>query len=195
MYTSKDLIEFISNLNKFKFNSAFDHKGAKYFLHSKEKALKEINLEDNIINSEENSENEKKQIHSKINTKSCKDIKNRNRRYTLIGPSEKNIVSNIKKCTQSPKKHHKVRPKFKKSNSNNLLKVNDNKLKVKKNITKFCSDIELKMYQDKDLNKIHPIKTYKTNKNSKYKICNDLADSSPKNRNTVKSNSTLSYSH
>ncbi len=47
------------------------------------------------------------------------------------------------------------------------------------------------MYQDKDLNKIHPIKTFEENKNGKYKNTNDLADSFHRKRNTVKSNSTL----
>ena len=43
-----NLIDFISNSNKFNLNSAFDHKGAKSFLKSKEKALKKIIIDDNL---------------------------------------------------------------------------------------------------------------------------------------------------
>ena len=192
MSISKDLIEFISNINKFNFNSAFDHKGTKSFLNSKKKALEEIKIDENIIYEEENTENEKKQSKvSKDNTKSCKGITNKSNKNTQISPRKKIILSNIKKCTQSPKKHRKVRPNIKYSSHNHLLKVIDNKLKLKKENTKFCSEIELRMYQDKDLNKIHPIKTFEEKKNGKYKNTNDLADSFHRKRNTVKSNSTL----
>ena len=43
-----NLINFISNSNKFNLNSAFDHKGAKSFLKSKEKALKKLIIDDNL---------------------------------------------------------------------------------------------------------------------------------------------------
>jgi hypothetical protein len=183
IYTSKDLKEFISNLNKFSLNSAFDHKGSKSFLHSKKIALKEINLEENIISDEGHSEKEIKHYKdSKINAKSCKGLTKRSRRNTVICP-ENIAVSDIKKNTQSPKKRHK---------DNNLLKVIDNnKLKNKNRSAKLCSDIELKMYQDKDLNKIHPIKTFNENKNKRYKSCNDLTDSLHTKANAKKSNSTL----
>ena len=192
MYILKDLKEFISNANKFNFNSAFDHKGAKLFLYSKNKALEEIKIDENIIYNEENSENDKKQIKvSKTNTKSCKGFTKKSHKNTQISPREMNIVSNIKKCTQSPKKHRKDRPNITNSSHNHLLKVFDNKSKFKKENTKFCSEFELRMYQDKDLKKIHPIKTFKENKDGIFKTTNDLVDSFPGRRNTVKSNSTL----
>ena len=182
-YTSKDLKEFISNLNKFSLNSAFDHKGSKSFLHSKKIALKEINIDENIISDEGHSEKEINQIKdSKINAKSSKGLINKSRRNTLLCPENIDIPEN-KKSTQSPRKRHK---------GNNLLKVIDNnKLKIKNRSTKFCSEIELKMHQDKDLNKIHPIKTFKENKNWRNKSCNDLNDSPHNKINAKKSNSTL----
>ena len=192
MYTSKELREFISNVNKFNFNSAFGHKGAKSFLHSKTKALKEINLDENILYDEENSEKEKKHIKdSKIKIKSCKGLANNKSPKIIPISLIENINVSDNKYTQSPKKRHKVRPNIKKNKSNNLLRVLDNGLKLKKKHKKFCSEVELKMYQDEDVNKIHPIKTFDINKNCKYKSCNDLVDSHSKKRNTKKSNSTL----
>ena len=92
---------------------------------------------------------------------------------------------------KSPKKSHKVSSNIKKNKSNNLLRVLDNRLKLKEKHAKFCSAVELKMYQDEDVNKIHAIKTFDADKNCKYKSCNDLVGSLSKKRNTIKSNSTL----
>ena len=47
------LKEFISNVKKFNFSSAFDRKGAKSFLKSKGKALQEIDLNENILDENE----------------------------------------------------------------------------------------------------------------------------------------------
>jgi hypothetical protein len=193
IYTSKDLKDFISNLNKFNLNSAFDHKGAKSFLHSKKKALKEIILDESILSGEEDSEKKKKQIKDfKINSKSCKGFTNKIRGNTQISPRKKKVVPDIKKCTQSPKKRYKARPNKRERSCNNLLSVIDNnELKINKKTTNFCSEIELKMYQDKDLNKIHPIKTFNGNQNEKCKNCNNLADSLHTKIKEKKSNSTL----
>ena len=192
-YTSKDLKDFISNLNKFNLNSAFDHKGVKSFLHSKKQALKEIILDDNILSDKEHSEKEIKQIkYLKINSKSCKGFTNNSRGNIKISPRKKKVVHFSKKCTQSPEKKYKAMPNIKERSCNNLLSVSDNnKLKIKKKHFNFCSEIELKMYQDKDLNKIHPIKTFNGNQKEKCKTCNNLVDSFHTKTKEKKSNSTL----
>ena len=55
---NNNLINFISNLNKFTFSSAFDYKGAKSFLKSKEKALDKIIIDENI----QSHKNDKKNL-------------------------------------------------------------------------------------------------------------------------------------
>lgn len=59
-YTSKKILnitDFIQQKNKFKMNSIFDEKGTKDFLSSKEKALMEIKLEEDIKNIKYHSNN------------------------------------------------------------------------------------------------------------------------------------------
>ena len=73
--TKQRLLDFISVKKKFFFNSFFDHKGTKEFLNSKNEAMKEIELNDNMDN-------------NKIKRKSLKKIKKYEKRksagYVLV---------------------------------------------------------------------------------------------------------------
>ena len=66
-----NLIDFISNTNKFKFDSCFDHKGAKSFLKSKGVALKEISIDDYLIEEKEETKykNGEKRRHKSTSSK------------------------------------------------------------------------------------------------------------------------------
>jgi hypothetical protein len=77
-----NLKDFISNLNRFNFSSAFDHKGAKSFLKSKGRALKEICIDECL--SDEEEQNKKKGEKKKHKIASCKGF-------------NKNITKQLKK--------------------------------------------------------------------------------------------------
>lgn len=188
---TSELKEFISNPNKFTLTSAFDHKGAKSFLKSKIKALKEITIDDNIISDEENSEKEEDKLtNSKKRIFSCKGITKVRRRNSIIYPREQIVLTNIENRIKSSNNLKKQKSKCEiKKNNDNLLSLAKNNLRVKKKPTKFCSQLELKMYKDKKINKIKPIKSFKSRKNSIYHSFNNLLDL--EKSNTLKSDSTL----
>ena len=87
--SQKNLQYFISNPNKFNFSSAFDHKGAKSFLKSKGKALKEIILDGSMSEEEEKEEEiiikkeEKKRRKFPSSKFITKDSKNQIKKYSL----------------------------------------------------------------------------------------------------------------
>ena len=187
-----NLKEFISNANKFNFYSAFDHKGAKYFLKSKGKALKEISIEDISITDDESSEKENK------NTRKAKKEKERRHKHhksshqnTAVNSKKYIFSSNLESRHQSAKNASKKAFSLKNKNKEILNLVNKKAIKKNKS-SKFYSQIELKMYKDKTINKLKPIKNLKCAKNSlKYYSCNNLVDSSFERTQSSKSNSTL----
>lgn len=166
-HTQNDnLINFISDLNKFSFSSAFDHKGAKSFLKSKEKALDEIILDEDI---QSYNDNDKKNI--KINEDDAENKIKAKRKDTHTGISPLSIRNKYLSQNNEEKKEISPKTKARKNQSRkelNNFKIwknkNDEKvmnelgLKMPKISSKFCSRIELKMFNDKNLNKIKPIK-------------------------------------
>ena len=165
---NNNLINFISNLNKFTFSSAFDYKGAKSFLKSKEKALDKIVIDETILN---HKSDKKKFIKNNENEGSPKKTK-RKETYNDISPlSIKNkYQSKIEEMKEeiSPKNMTRKNHSRKELNNFKIWKnKNDEKimkdigLKMPKISSKFRSQIELKMFNDKSLNRIKPIKISK----------------------------------
>ena len=165
---NNNLINFISNLQKFAFSSAFDYKGAKSFLKSKEKALDKIVIDETILN---HKSDKKKFIKNNENEESPKKTK-RKETYNDISPlSIKNkYQSKIEEMKEeiSPKNMTRKNHSRKELNNFKIWKnKNDEKimkdigLKMPKISSKFRSQIELKMHNDKSLNRIKPIKVSK----------------------------------
>ena len=175
--SQKNLQYFISNPNKFNFSSAFDHKGAKSFLKSKGKALKEIILDGSISEEEEEKEEEiiikkeekkrRKYPSSKFITK---DSKNQIKKYSLEKDKiiSRNYLETINNhICYTLENHNKSKKKSKKKKKLVSNKDNDAYLKnfLNKELNvdkikslKYCSEIELKMFNDKSLDKLKPIK-------------------------------------
>ena len=143
---------------KIKLNSAFDHKGTKHFLNSKKAALEKIRLEDNDISSDNDndtqSESNKHKKHEKNNypmtyVNNCKNLraKSSNSLFHLFTNKLKN------KALESPNGRSKNKKKH-------LIKtLLTNEFNVKKKLNSQFSTQELRMFKDKDLKKIKPIKT------------------------------------
>ena len=157
---------------KFKLSSAFDHKGSKHFLNSKKIALQQIILnDDNSIGDSdtENDTNEKTKDTKKMKKYCCKrslpndEIKKHLKVTLNIDQNKKNIKK------RSPEKMRSVKSPFKKmfaSPTNNQHYLSKKNISSKKVVSfKFFSNQEIKMFEDKDLKKIKPIK--KTNKEIK----------------------------
>ena len=193
---NNNLINFISNLNKFTFSSAFDYKGAKSFLKSKEKALDKIVIDETILS---HKSDKKKFIKNNENEGSPKKTK-RKETYNDISPlSIKNkYQSKIEEMKEeiSPKNMTRKNHSRKELNNFKIWKnKNDEKimkdigLKMPKISSKFRSQIELKMFNDKSLNKIKPIKVLKPNYtqiNLKFPELNEN-----KRNNSIRSDSSL----
>jgi hypothetical protein len=173
---------------KFKLSSAFDHKGSKHFLNSKKIALQQIILnDDNSIDDSDtaNDTNEKTKETKKIRKYSCK--------RSLPNDEIKNHLKVALNVDQNKKKINKRSPEKMKSTSvNDLFKrmfassTNNQHYLSKKNITskkvvshKFFSNQEIKMFEDKDIKKIKPIK--KTNKEIKNENENENKNKNSKN--------------
>ena len=78
------LKSFISNNKKFSFCSAFDRRGAKSFLKSKEKALKEIEMNEKLLDKKFTKKASKKKSSRKtINESSKKSVNNSKKGNTL----------------------------------------------------------------------------------------------------------------
>ena len=193
---NNNLINFISNLNKFTFSSAFDYKGAKSFLKSKEKALDKIVIDETILN---HKSDKKKFIKNNENEGSPKKTK-RKETYNDISPlSIKNkYQSKIEEVKEEISPKNKVRKNYSRKELNNFKiwkNKNDEKimkdigLKMPKISSKFRSQIELKMFNDKSLNKIKPIKVPKpkyTQINLKFPELNEN-----KRNSSIRSDSSL----
>lgn len=179
---NSNLINFISNTNKFKFNSCFDHKGAKSFLKSKGMALKEISIDDYLIEEKEEIKYKKgeKRSHKSASSKALdketikqirkglasykkkiRSMKNLNLFYNPHTTLELQIIGKNK----PKKKQHK-------SNKENVYLtsiIKDEFNLDKRKIKKFYSQIEINMFNDKNLKKLKPIreKTIKSDLRSK----------------------------
>ena len=168
---NSNLIDFISNINKFKFDSCFDHKGAKSFLKSKGIALKEISIDDYLIEEKEEIKDKKrekkrhKSISSKaLDTKSTAQMRNGLASYKKKVKSMKNLdLFFIHGTTFQPHVISKKKSKrnlYKSGKEHNYManiimeEFNIDKRKKKK----FCSQIEINMFNDKYLKRIKPIK-------------------------------------
>ena len=193
---NNNLINFISNLQKFAFSSAFDYKGAKSFLKSKEKALDKIILDENI---QSHKNDKKKFIKNNENEESPKKTKRKETHNDISPLSIKNkYQSKIEEMKEeiSPKNMTRKNHSRKELNNFKIWKnKNDEKimkdigLKMPKISSKFRSQIELKMFNDKSLNKIKPIKVPKpkyTQINLKFPELNEN-----KRNNSIRSDSSL----
>mgnify|MGYP006988927341 FL=1 len=158
---NNNLINFISDLHKFKFSSEFDHKGAKLFLKSKEKALDEIVIDEGM---QSHKKDKKKIIKKNEDDKESSIKKKRKEINTDISPlSIKNkYQSKIDEVKEETSSKNKVRKNHSRKEFNNFKFwknkddekiMNDIGLKMPKISSKFCSRIELNMFNDKNLNK------------------------------------------
>ena len=129
---------------KIKLNSAFDHKGSKHFLHSKKAALEQIVIDDDSSNND--SDTQSRSIKKKSKHKQFKTCLN-NKAF-----SSNNLVNvNKNKMEDSKDKN------FRKGNMIRTLITNE--LNVHKRLNKNFSSQELKMFRDREIRKIKPIKT------------------------------------
>lgn len=130
-----DIKDFIKQKNKFHIQALFDERETKIFLDSKEKALMEIKLEDDI--STKNDEYETKNIYKT-------DIKNESEfgeNYTHKNKKSKKKIHKEKIASSNGKK------------GNSIKRKNSTSVKKKKTITKNCSDNNKKCYNLETLNK------------------------------------------
>ena len=142
---------------KFKLCSVFDHKGAKNFLCSKDIALQQIILDDEDQNSERDIEIEANE--QKMESKKKKHL--HHKKKDLSNEIRKNIQSstNIIVHKQSFKKINNEKMKSSKNIFKNSNLIHHNFSSNKKNKSrKFFSSYEIKMFKDKELKKIKPIK-------------------------------------
>lgn len=190
---NQNLINFISNFHKFSFSSAFDYKGAKSFLKSKEKALDEIVIDENVQShkndikkNEDIAENPKKRKRKETNTE-ISPISINNKYQSKID-DEKGEISSKNKLRKNHSRKEIINFKILKIKNEEKL-MSDIGLKMPKISSKFCSRIELKMFNDKNLNRIKPIKVSKpeyTHNNLKFSEFNQN-----KRNSSIKSDSSL----
>ena len=132
---------------KIKFNSAFDHKGSKHFLHSKNEALQQIVIDEDSSNNDSDTQSgsiKKKYKHRHVKT--CINNKARSSIYL-----DNVMNNNLKNKTRDSKDKN-----FRKENMIRTLVTNE--LNVHKRLNKNFSSQELKMFGDKEIRKIKPIK-------------------------------------
>jgi hypothetical protein len=153
-------------LKKIIFNSAFDHKGSKHFLHSKKAALQQI-----IIDDDDSSNNDDTQTGSNKEKKNLKNIftkpsLNRNKENRAKSSNNLFYFSNykLKNKIQDIENHNN-----KKNGKEHLIHTfPTKKYSPQKKMNKNFSSQELKMFKDKAIQKIKPIKKSKNNIESDY---------------------------
>ena len=168
---NKTKININSLINKkFKFNSAFDEKGAKNFLKSKKIALQQIILDDGDENNE-SSETERK----KAKNNSLKKWRRNTRKRVLTNDSKKNKIhscTNVCLYNQNNKSNN---------NNDNIKSSKDihyssnKELINKKKIRRFLSSHELKMFENKEIKKIKAIKKVSKTKFNNEKNNEDIS--------------------
>ena len=146
---------------KFQFISAFDKKGAKHFLHSKQKALEKIIFEDEDIIDNENKNANARRSHSP------------NKKFHKFKSSKTSVAINVSPTNFYKGKIHQSELGSKihtiHSNKNNCKDV----LNGKKH--KFYSSHELKMFEDKEIKKIKSIKKAHKKKSKKKESEEDVS--------------------
>ena len=170
----------ISNINdnlffffkkKINLSSVFDHKGSKKFLDSKEVALQLIILDENNISLDNENDKNKNDNHNlknfRLNYQKIFIENNRPKSSNnLMGFSNKDNNNEFKekKSNRNTKSKHKEN-NYSKNNENHLYQVNhihktlvEKEINTNKKFNKFFSSQELKMFEDKDIKKIRPIK-------------------------------------
>ena len=155
---SKNIANFFKK--KIKLSSAFDHKGSKQFLLSKKEALQQIIIDDN-----DNSSNNDSYSKSDSN-KQKKYLKYRHPKTFLTnhGNIRAKSSNNLYKYSTTDN-IRKKQQKMSKNKDNKIKTLVTKELNMhKRSINKFFSSQELKMFEDKEIKKIKPIK----------KINNDL---------------------
>ena len=139
---------------KIKFNSAFDHKGSKHFLHSKNEALQQIVIDEDSSNND--SDTQSGSIKKKYKNRHVKTCINNKARSSIYLDNVMN--NNLKNKTGDSKDKN-----FRKENMIRTLVINE--LNVNKRLKKNFSSQELKMFGDREIRKIKPIKKKKADKN------------------------------
>ena len=147
-----DIRNFFSK--KIRFNSAFDHKGSKHFLHSKNAALQQIVIDEDSSNND--SDTQSGSIKKKYKHRHVKTVINNK----ALSSSDlvKVVNNNLKNKMQDSKDKN-----FRKGNMIRTLVTNE--LNVHKRLNKNFSSQELKMFGDREIRKIKPIKKKKGDKN------------------------------
>lgn len=146
---------------KINFNSAFDHKGSKHFLHSKKVALQQIIIDDddssNNDDTQSGSNKEKKQLKY-IFPKHSLNLNKENR-----AKSSNNLfyISNIKLKSKVRDIENHINKKNKNAHIIYTFATKNNS--PQKHMNKNFSSQELRMFEDKTINKIKPIKKNKNN--------------------------------
>ena len=127
------LLDFISDKKKLSINTCFDHRGAKMFLNGKKEAMKKIELNDNLEETQIRNKKDKN-IKNKMNkTKSCTYLINKKNKDNNYINKDKSIIKNNK----SEKK--------KAESEKYLTNWVNNKLKdLKEKINSFDNDYEFK---------------------------------------------------
>ena len=160
--TTKNIEDFTNFFTKkIKFSSAFDHIGSKQFLNSKKEALELIVLdEDSILSNNENEMQNNKKKERKMKYENSKTFITKNKR-----PRSSKIITDImsknnlrnkiqEKKRLKGKDYSDKKEKNKRINTLIVQKFNNKN----KELSKFFSSQELKMFEDKEVKKIKPIK-------------------------------------
>ena len=139
---------------KIKLSSAFDHKGSKQFLLSKKEALQQIIIDDNDSSSNNDSD--------------TKSDSNKQKKYLKYRHPKTFITNNANICAKGSNNLYKYSKidnlrkklqKMSKNKDNNIKTLINKELNMhKRSINKFFSSQELRMFKDKEIKKIKPIK-------------------------------------
>ena len=140
---------------KIKFNSAFDHIGSKQFLNSKKEALELIILdEDSILSDNEIKNNKKIERRMKYENSITKNKRPKSSKNTTDFMEKNNFTNKVLDKKSSKGKNYSEKKNKKKRINTSIVQKFNNKNKK----SKFFSSQELKMFEDKEVQKIKPIK-------------------------------------
>jgi hypothetical protein len=143
---------------KIKFSSAFDYKGSKQFLNSKKKALQQIVIDDDDYDNSSNNDNTNDNDNDNDNYHDFQSVGTKRKKYPplahpktfstnqeqVIHPQSCNNLYKYTRTDNNRKKNKRRKTKTKNYNRNS----------IKRNF----SSQELKMFEDKEIRKIKPIK-------------------------------------
>ena len=135
---------------KIKFNSAFDQKGSKYFLHSKKAALQQIIIDENDSPINDSDTQSRSIKRKKFKQSHVQTYINKNK-----AQSSNNLVNLMNNNLKNKSQYSKHKNYRKESMIRTLV---TNELNVHKRLNKNFSLQELKMFGDREIRKIKPIK-------------------------------------